>query len=357
MNRTSIGYVDYSWNPITGCLHGCPYCYARRIAERFRDTDFDQYRNHYPEEYVFSVLKPMTRFKKGSFDITGAPFPYGFQPTFHQYRLDEPKRKKLTKADVKARITKGWLPQNQEDPLRIFVCDMGDIMGAWVPTEWINAVLQVVRDCPQHIFLFLTKNPKRYPEFEWPANAHLGTTVESQDKDWRIVELLKAKASVYWLSVEPMLGPLDVKQYFPQASRAYAILSRYYGPNGFDPTGSQPEQSRIPGLDLIVGGGQSGPGARPVHPDWIRSLRDQCQAAGTAFYLKQLGEWVQVGECMNGQDDSKYYLSPKARIVNHEGGQGFHGAGAIYMQRVGKKAAGRLLDGRTWDEFPVMPGA
>lgn len=120
------------------------------------------------------------------------------------------------------------------------------------------------------------------------------------------------------------------------------------------------EQPRIergkPKIDLVIVGGESGPGARPMHPDWARSLRDQCQAAGVAFHFKQHGEWVSIYD--RDRDDPDWRKVPKPgdwdrkRWLNLAGGQGFHGDKLNMMRRVGKKRAGRLLDGRTWDEMP-----
>lgn len=136
--KTKIDWCDSTWNPVTGCLHGCEYCYARRIAERFGS-------NQMPIFTDYPVLDEPVR----SVGINGGkiqPYPFDFTPTFHRYRLDEP-----------ARWTK---------PRNIFVCSMSDLFGEWVPDAWIQEVLEACEAAPQHRFLFLTKNPGRYCHLE-----------------------------------------------------------------------------------------------------------------------------------------------------------------------------------------------
>lgn len=139
--KTKIDWADATWNPVTGCLHGCEYCYAKRLAERFSaeekcltfigDTKFlSPYELEQPAEH------------KGKKE----PYPFGFSPTLHKYRIDEPKK---------------W-----EKPRTIFVCSMADLFGDWVPDEWITEVFRACDAAPQHRFLFLTKNPGRYCHLE-----------------------------------------------------------------------------------------------------------------------------------------------------------------------------------------------
>jgi protein gp37 len=166
-NRTNenIEWAAWSWNPVTGCLHGCDYCYARDIANRF--------------------------------------YPQGFEPTYHPDRLDAPINTK--------QIQPRWLDDTGHNG--VFVCSMADLFGKWVPAEWIKSVLQSVSDNPQWEFLFLTKFPIRMAEFNYPPNVWLGTTV---DKQWAVNRAEKAfgkiKASgfdgICWLSCEPMLERL-----------------------------------------------------------------------------------------------------------------------------------------------------
>jgi len=168
MNKTKIEYVDRTWNPITGCRHGCDYCYARRIVRRFGSTDCG-----------------------GNYDLdrpSAGAYPYGFAPTFHRYRLDEPQRIKKQ--------------QN------IFVCSMADLFGDWVPDEWIKKVFEACEKAPQHRYLFLTKNPKRYEQFidmPMPGNIWFGF---SQTKR----EYIGFDTHPSWktfVSIEPLLERLD----------------------------------------------------------------------------------------------------------------------------------------------------
>ena len=127
MNKTKIEYADYTWNPVTGCLHECEYCYARKQAKRFSSI----------------VGIPNGKIHDLPINFTyKCKYPYGFDPTFHRYRLDEPSQVKT--------------------PSTIFVCSMADLFGEWVPDEWIQKIFEACADAPQHRYLFLTKNPKRY---------------------------------------------------------------------------------------------------------------------------------------------------------------------------------------------------
>jgi len=158
MNRTEIEWADYSWNPVTGCRHGCPYCYARKIAQSSRG--------------VWS-------------------YPNGFEPTFHPNRIDQPLRKG---------------PASM-----VFVCSMADLFGDWVPQEWIDRVLDTVRRSA-HTFQFLTKNPRRLPRLNpWPGNAWVGASATNQDQaDVASRHLAKVDAPVRFVSCEPLLAPVDL---------------------------------------------------------------------------------------------------------------------------------------------------
>ena len=141
-SRTKIEWCDATWNPVTGCLHGCKYCYARRMAERFDGKMYE--RNPLRNVTNHHLTEPA---KKGNLTAAGkltekvVPYPYGFEPTFHKYRLDIPQR---------------W-PKHKV----IFVCSMADLFGEWVPDRWIEEVFEACRKAPQHTYLFLTKNPDR----------------------------------------------------------------------------------------------------------------------------------------------------------------------------------------------------
>lgn len=145
--KTKIDWCDSSWNPVTGCNHGCKYCYARRIAERFSTAmampDFELLVPVDEPHPVYELSEPVRHDFHGN---KREPYPYGFQPTFHRYKLDE--------------------PQHWKKPRTIFVCSMGGMFGNWVPDEWIKQLFEACEAAPQHRFLFLTKNPGRYCHLE-----------------------------------------------------------------------------------------------------------------------------------------------------------------------------------------------
>lgn len=139
MDNTKIEWCDSTWNPVTGCLHGCEYCYARKMANRFKGFDDSDIRTI--ETHSLDEPLKITRLNGKT---VNSPYPFGFDPTFHKYRLNE--------------------PQKWKKPRTIFVCSMADLFGDWIPDEWIEAVFEACRKAPQHRYLFLTKNPKRYKE-------------------------------------------------------------------------------------------------------------------------------------------------------------------------------------------------
>lgn len=154
MKKTKIDWCDSTWNPVTGCLHGCEYCYARRIAERFGGAS-ETHNNECCNECqwitegtgeIHELNEPIYDFDNGR----NAPYPFDFDPTFHRYRMDEPHR---------------WTK-----PRTIFVCSMADLFGDWVPDEWIQEVFQACEAAPWHRYLFLTKNPTRLCKM---ANAYV----------------------------------------------------------------------------------------------------------------------------------------------------------------------------------------
>ncbi len=142
MNNTKIEWCDSTWNPVTGCLHGCEYCYARNQAKRFEGYGgADGKIITYNPLKISELYIPLTITRKNGKTVT-APYPFGFEPTFHRYLLD--------------------IPQHWKKPRTIFVCSMADLFGDWVPDEWIEEVFKACEKATQHRYLFLTKNPKRY---------------------------------------------------------------------------------------------------------------------------------------------------------------------------------------------------
>jgi protein gp37 len=242
---------------------------------------------------------------------------------------------------------------------------MSDLFHPKVSDDFINRVFAVMALCPQHTFQILTKRPKRMLEYvegfavgesdlippfgpvkhadglraavhNWPLpNVWLGVSVEDQKTaDERIPLLLQTPAAVRWLSYEPALGPLNLEE-LPSASGIGRYLDSLSNA-GVDPGAKIPSK-----LDWVIAGGESGPHARPSHPDWFRSVRDQCHAAGVPFFFKQWGEWVQSPDSEDAYDAVRGFLTVPL-------------GGAF--KRVGKKRAGRMLDGREWNEYPSSTG-
>lgn len=222
-------------------------------------------------------------------------------------------------------------------------------------------LFELIAKTPNLDWLLLTKRPENVLRL-WPAraldywpdgwaNIWLGTTVENQEQaDKRIPELLKIPARVRFLSCEPLLGAVDLRlgpygretrsiPAFGRTLRQYLVAGEW-----------TQEPPRFRPIDWVIAGGESGPGARPSHPDWFRSLRDQCTAAGVAYFFKQWGEWGPDDFCYvteSGATPPRQWMYPDGQVLNWRG----HGS-TTQLLRYGKKAAGRLLDGRTWDEFP-----
>ena len=312
-----IEWTDATWSPVTGCApisEGCQNCYARRMANRLRG------RCGYPKENPFKV-------------------------TLHPERLDEPLK---------------W-----RKPRKVFVCSMSDLFHPDVPFHYISNIFDIMcswrwpnkeaerigdeslLEDPGHTYMVLTKRPERVQDWlQWlfeywpgdsPVNVNLsaeghfgrhiwfGVTAENQQRaDERIPILLQIPAAVRFVSVEPMLGPVDLSYYLPRKpiKDCSDEMLPYYNAHGFN---------------WVVCGGETGPGARPMHPDWVRSLVLQCKNAGVPFFFKQWGEY-----CSPSQMPEETYQALQDR----------YNLDVEIPWKVGKKAAGRILDGRTWDEMP-----
>ncbi|WJS86739.1 phage Gp37/Gp68 family protein [Paracoccus sp. TOH] len=239
---------------------------------------------------------------------------------------------------------------------RVFCASLADVFDnhASILPEWRDDLWRLIEATPNLDWMLLTKRPGNIAnmlpvpfDFErlYP-NVWLGCTVVNQaEADRDIPKLLAVPAAVRFLSMEPLLGPTDLTRLMlqPGGQHRNALTGHT---KGFltDYEGSR--------LDLVIVGGESGPGARPMHPEWARSLRDQCTAAGVAFHFKQWGEWApSTPEEATGNPRSGWRCLaghphvPKAAELYPE-------AEAAFIERKGKKAAGRLLEGRTWDEMP-----
>ena len=199
MNKTKIEWCSHTWNPVTGCFHGCPYCYARRTANRFGlpfapklgDPGMEGASKYDSPEGMGTMLELEEPYTRGG---RSQPFPMAFMPTFHRYRLQEPERAKIHKD--------------------IFVVSMGDLFGKWVPTDWIRDVLDACQRAPWHRYLFLTKNPGRYCEMNHldilphGENFWYGSTVISTEAA-EAQTALGTEVHTFW-SMEPLTEPVDM---------------------------------------------------------------------------------------------------------------------------------------------------
>jgi len=358
MGTTKIEWADAVWNPVTGCTkvsEGCRNCYAERVVKRFgeRVHGLDQVPS-YPD-----FIGPGDAETRAFTDVA-----------IHPDRLDQ--------------------PMHWRKPRRVFVCSMGDLFHENVPDEFIAAVFGVMAACPHHTFIVLTKRPNRMRGwFSWIASMGEATAHKSDMQDgpiwtlqvamicardhgsaaagcrvkWplpnvigmvsaedqgtadsRVALLMDSPFAVRGLSYEPALGPVDVSRWLRPRQ---APLDDGYG--GDHAPGWHSDMRR---LGWVICGGESGPGARPMHPDWARSLRDQCAAAGVPFFFKQHGEWAppwRAGEALaesqnRGEASDRKPFCPGCAVHRWPDGS--------QSWRVGKKAAGRELDGRTHDEIP-----
>jgi protein gp37 len=271
---------------------------------------------------------------------------------------------------------------------KIFVCSQTDLFGEFVPDELIDRVFAAMAICPQHTFQVLTKRADRMSQYissaqdrlqarfyldrcapvkriaavklarsltraesreplPWPLpNVWLGVSAENQEwADKRIPSLLRTPAAKRFISAEPLLGPIDLQNVYEGTTGRSALHVKASAWNGLS---ALPEQH----VDWVICGGESGPGARPMHPDWARWLRDQCVASNVAFHFKQWGAWEPIPHWIPARPTKdQIAIDLEGSYVDDEvnpddvGGQRF--------ARVGKKAAGRVLDGCTWDEFPM----
>lgn len=270
-----------------------------------------------------------------------------------------PKGKRVIAAESYWREPLRWNKEAQEagERRRVFCASLADVFEGpeTMPAESHEDVesarhrlFRLINDTPHLDWLLLTKRPQNFrtlAPMNWqkqcPPNVWIGTSVENQQAaDERIPHLLRVPAKVRFLSCEPLLGPVTLWHFdegVPEGvgiikSGGMTVSTPYEPAEGYDDS--------YPGIDWVICGGESGHNARPMHMRWVRSLRDQCQSAGVSFFMKQWGEWVPTVQAMEvcNQGGWKYYSPP----------------GDCVMMRVGKKAAGRLLDGKTWDEMPEV---
>lgn len=256
--KTKIDWADATWNPVTGCLHGCDYCYARRIAERFGlnqmpiFTDYPVLNEPVRCTYTYDYMRA-AGINAGKIQ----PYPFDFTPTFHRYKLDEPKH---------------W-----KKPRNIFVCSMADLFGEWVPDTWIDDVIRATQKALQHRYLFLTKNPERYGNWlerfeegrisglDEVADCWFGASVSNN------AEMERANRSrAMWISIEPIREQIETDEdQFLQ----------------FEPyTGA--EQRR---WKWVVIGAETGNSKNKVVPQrgWIEDIAKVCADFGTPVFMKE----------------------------------------------------------------------
>lgn len=369
-DRTSISWTDATWNPLAGCSRvseGCRNCYAEGMAARFNKP------GQWGEGLATMVRTP---------DGKSAPRWTG-EVRFNEGALDQPLR---------------WRKRR-----RIFVNSTSDLFHEAVPDEWIDKVFAVMALSPRHTFQVLTKRPERMREYlDWPdmpyrvastaltvgrnlpdghpgwspnrwkysptlghtrarwplPNVWLGVSVEDQvTADVRIPYLLATPAAVRFISAEPLLGPLDIASWLAPVSTPGHCVS--IDGDWWHAPGSCPNCR--PPLDWVIVGGESGPRARPMHPDWVRKIRDQCAEAAVPFHFKQWGEWVpQVGAVDGWQIADDPEISRFDHVDWEEDGSLSERYRPMWcddraddtMSRIGRKPAGRHLDGVEHLAFP-----
>ena len=240
MRNTKIDWCDSTWNPVSGCLHSCEYCYARRIAERFGGYPSDEKLHELDVPQMISH-----RNDEGGWNPWyKCAYPFSFSPTFCRYKLDE--------------------PQKWKKPRNIFVCSMADLFGEWVPDEWIREVIAACDAAPQHRYLFLTKNPARYMELV--AN---GIITKDQPNFWFGSTATTPEMPFFWhnelntfVSIEPILAPFkDLTD------------------DGIDPASK---------VKWIIVGAETGNRKNKVAPRkaWVDEIVRAAKKAGTPVFMK-----------------------------------------------------------------------
>lgn len=312
---TGIEWADHTFNPWIGCTKvspACDHCYAEDWAKRFKGPAWGKERRR---TSAANWKQPLKWNREA--------------PAF--------------------RAIHGRAPM-------VFCASLADVFDNQVPDEWRLELWELIAQTPDLVWLLLTKRPQNirkmlpvmdsslpgyrpwHQRWPWP-NVWFGTTVENQaEADRRIPHLLSVPAAKRFLSSEPLLGPVDLSQCVP-ADDGFAGYT----------------------LDWVIAGGESGREARPSHPDWFRSLRDQCAGAGVPFLFKQWGEWVGSSRENTLGVRAEGYVHPEGRKApwpspegpGQYGPAGLEARGFAHMSRVGKQAAGRALDGVIHDGRPV----
>ncbi len=370
---TNIEWTEKTWNPIVGCSvvsPGCTNCYAMKMAHRLASM----------------AVKP-----DGAGNIYTTHYE-GLTKDQGRHRHNPVWTGKVARAG-----DDHWhIPLKRKKPTMFFVCSMGDLFHKNVPDQWIDEVFAIMAFCPQHVFQVLTKRPQRMRDYilsldlraPWPArlpdettrliseqlavapqlplpNVWLGVSTEDQRRaDERIPHLLETPAAIRFISAEPLLGTLDLNWVGTGEYGVDALSgTQYHEP----PENMSAATSQGNKLDWVIVGGESGPNARPMHPEWVRTIRDDCGVYGVPFFFKQWGKWGWVGSGSSGvydpgqlgafvpspQSDNQL-LAVSATNVTQDATiyAGTFWAKHDAIHALGKKRAGRRLDGLEHDEMP-----
>lgn len=296
-DKTSIEWTDHSFNPWWGCSRvspACRFCYADRDASRYGMT---LWRRH-------------------------------------------GERRMLSDANWAKPLKWNRAAERAGKPALVFCASMADVFEDHPQlAEPRERLWPLIEETPWLRWQILTKRPENVARMapwgnSWPDHVWLGTSVENQRfAEERIPALLNIPARTRFLSCEPLLGPVDLSPW---------LWHGIYYPDGtgdMEPTGV---------IDWVICGGESGPKARPMHPDWARALRDECQSASVPYLFKQWGEWSPAPSNYGADVPARAQQATRL-LFAHEGD-----ADGQIMLRAGKKRAGRVLDGREWDEFPAV---
>ncbi len=354
MAKTSIEWADYTFNHIRGCTEvspACDHCYAREMSKR----------------------NPAT------LGIWGR----------------EGMGRRVVAAEAYWRTPLKWnqLAEREQVRRRVFCASLADVYEDWqgpmanvqggrlaeTMDDVRGRLFSLIEATPSLDWLLLTKRPENIERMmnavshggdpdegtAWDElrggrlkNLWIGCTVENQEMaDLRIPLLLQIPATVRFLSCEPLLGPVDLKRYLGFAHQdELGILNPDPKPDPWGPLGLPMRDPWIKGIGWVIAGGESGPNARPSRPDWFRSLRDQCQSAKVPYLFKQWGEWAEPHQL---DETSEAEITKMHTKLWSEFPQFHFDIGprsVLTVCRVGKKAAGRQLDGREWNEFPSAAG-
>lgn len=320
MGVTNIEWTDFTFNPWWGCSRvspACRFCYADRDARR-----------------------------------------YG-----HEVWRRKGPRRMLSERNWQRPVKWNSEAEQAGVPAKVFCASMADVFEDHPQVvEPRKRLWQLIEDTPWLRWQLLTKRPENAAgmvpwDDEWPASVWLGTSVENQRyADARIPYLLANDAQVKFLSCEPLLGPVDLGLVPDHSGHERDYQGGYFWECLDCSTEEDPVEWVIPSgprISWVIAGGESGPKARPSHPAWFRSLRDQCVTAGVPFLFKQWGEWAPVTpDEWRNRREADWLIRADGRHWPLTEPHGLEDGTEATIRRVGKKAAGRELDGRVWDEYP-----